>query len=828
LHYYLHVQLPSISFVVLDTETTGFVPRANRVIEFASVRIEGGKVVSEFEQLFSIPTNIPEPVQVLTRIRPADVEGKPLLEDLRETILEQIPEDTIIVGQNIPFDLRMLKGEGIDLTDRPCIDTSMLASLVFPELKSYSLGYVSTVLKLEHEPVHRALGDVYATLALLSRCWERLLELSPELHEVAQHVMGKSSPGYQRLFKALPSATATGTPGWLATPATQASGEGEETKLTKDIFKKPEKGSVHLVEEPLNPTTLQQLLNQAIEDPKTVHWITVKNLDAALNRLHIPEGVRVIHPPWHLLDLEAATSFAQQKSYTADEGTLALKLAWYEPQCTKEFPMHGEEHAVWNGRLACTDFSQQYTAQFNHLPSVVLLDHQQLLAFLHNTEHIAHSTLDDHTHIIIDDASMLEDTATKAYGWHCCLDDIRAAAEGDASLTSFVDILQIWIEKRREGQDQYDLDASHLQTQEARGVRERSETLLESGALPPLVKQQLIDLLHILDPQQTRGRISWIEQRQDGSQYLHSVPDRIDILLKELLFNQFSTTLLIPPGSQDTLPFILPQETPLSSLPLEESVKHILPLSIEPERTVESILEHPPKGKTIVLLPSRRLIEGFFISATERLEEQGVTLICQNLSGGQQRLQAEFLAAEAPCVWLLTPWSYEGVELPPNTVDALFLSSLPFDIPSNPTFSRRAERFSNAFEEYALPRLEHRLFRLLRTFCRHRTPEGTVSVLDERLTKKSYGSRLQHYVEQFGEDGQEEEEPAQKRRGKEKIAPEEHPSAGAAPDKTPTKKINEKPKSKPTSQSKPNPKKKTKQKKSPKKKSIPTNQLTLF
>jgi DNA polymerase-3 subunit epsilon len=126
------VPLPNLSFTVLDTETTGFIPRTNRVIEFASVRVDTGKIIDRYEELFAIPKNdVPPVIQVLTRIRPAALEGKPTFEECKEQILEKIGEDTMIVGQNVSFDIKMLKGEGMDLSDRPWIDTSMLASLVF-------------------------------------------------------------------------------------------------------------------------------------------------------------------------------------------------------------------------------------------------------------------------------------------------------------------------------------------------------------------------------------------------------------------------------------------------------------------------------------------------------------------------------------------------------------------------------------------------------------------------------------------------------------------------------------------------------------------------
>ena len=133
--YSTAMKLPPLSFAVLDTETTGFVPRANRIIEFACVRVEQGKIAAQFEQLFSIPGTVPDAVRVLTRIGQEEISGKPLLENKREEILGFIGKDTLIIGQNITFDIGMLKGEGIDLSSNPYVDTAMLASLVFPELE---------------------------------------------------------------------------------------------------------------------------------------------------------------------------------------------------------------------------------------------------------------------------------------------------------------------------------------------------------------------------------------------------------------------------------------------------------------------------------------------------------------------------------------------------------------------------------------------------------------------------------------------------------------------------------------------------------------------
>ncbi len=48
-----------------------------------------------------------------------------------------------------------------------------------------------------------------------------------------------------------------------------------------------------------------------------------------------------------------------------------------------------------------------------------------------------------------------------------------------------------------------------------------------------------------------------------------------------------------------------------------------------------------------------------------------------------------------------------------------------------------------------MPRVETRLFRLLRTFCRQRKDGGDMIVLDRRIQEKAYGKRLMKYLGQF-------------------------------------------------------------------------------
>lgn len=738
------MKLPPLSFTVLDTETTGFVPKVHHVIEFASMRAEGGEVTHTYEQLLSVKEEIPPHVQILTRIFPETIAGKPVFADKLDEIKEHIGEDTLLVGQNLGFDIGMLRGEGLDLSARPWIDTSMLASLVFPEFRSYSLQYMSTSLNLNHAPAHRALGDVRATLELLGKIWERLLELSPKQLAFAKEVMGKTHSGYTQLFDALPESKSAGATWIKADVRNGVIASKQLATLTK-----PDVGTVQLYEEGLHPDGLQEMINGAAAGDGTT-WIAVKNLEVHLRRLQVPEHATVIHPAQLLLNPEAEKALQSQSTLTSDEGLLCLKLEWFKPRTRNDISLHGLEKDIWGGKLSCTETSKTYTSQFSQKSSVYLLDHRQLLAFLDDSTHAAHGALTKDAHIIIDDASMLEDTATKAFGHFCSVDDLRAASTGNDLLTSLTDLLSIWIEKIRKGEDNHFITQSELELPETRGLQTQIGDILAHESLPEKTRVQLLELAALIEPTLLKTQMIWAECRINGSLFLNSAPENVDRVLAECLYGKFATTLLVPRGYTTTIPEVIPPRYPVMSTIDDKRAPCYVTVTFPTETSIASILKDPPAGKSVVLAGSKRMIEQLYIDFTQALEEKNITLICQGLAGGQGRMESEFLAAEGTVIWVLTPWMYEGTELPAGSVDRIFVESVPFDHPGQPVFSKRKDHFRNGFEEYAMPRVETRLFRLLRTFCRQRVEGGEMIVLDRRLQEKAYGKRLMKYLREFG------------------------------------------------------------------------------
>ncbi|MBI5155750.1 hypothetical protein HZA45_00595 [Candidatus Peregrinibacteria bacterium] len=220
-------------------------------------------------------------------------------------------------------------------------------------------------------------------------------------------------------------------------------------------------------------------------------------------------------------------------------------------------------------------------------------------------------------------------------------------------------------------------------------------------------------------------------------------------MLKISLYDRFPTTLIVPKESDGELPEVLHEKQATARSQALDLPPCPVAVNFRNDLSLASLLENPPEGRTVILAGSKRGIEQLFIKHTEVLEAKGITMICQGLSGGQGRMEAEFLAAKTPVLWFLTPWMYEGIDLLEGGIDHLIIESVPFDHPGYPVFQKRKSHYKNSFEGYALPRVEHRLFRLLRTFCRHRTKSGDATILDTRLKEKSYGARLMAYMEKI-------------------------------------------------------------------------------
>lgn len=169
--------LHEVSFVVVDTETTGTRAGDDRIIEVGAVKVKGGKIVDRFGALINPGRSVPWRITQITGITTAMVYDQPTAEVVIPQLLDFIG-DGVFVAHNVPFDERFVNGElarlGRPPLDAPTLCTLRLARRLLPGLKSKGLAHVADFFGITIKGRHRAAGDAEATAEVLIRFLSRV------------------------------------------------------------------------------------------------------------------------------------------------------------------------------------------------------------------------------------------------------------------------------------------------------------------------------------------------------------------------------------------------------------------------------------------------------------------------------------------------------------------------------------------------------------------------------------------------------------------------------------------------------------------------------
>lgn len=162
--------LRSLSFCVIDLETTGGNHQFDKIIEVGLVKIRNLEITDELSFLIQPEIDIPEFIQKLTSISPNDLHDAPTIDETIDEILEFIG-DSILVAHNSSFDVPFLNSVLVRL-NRPKLDnrslcTNLMTKYLIPDIMNSNLNYMSRIFEISHDQAHRALEDANATAHLL-------------------------------------------------------------------------------------------------------------------------------------------------------------------------------------------------------------------------------------------------------------------------------------------------------------------------------------------------------------------------------------------------------------------------------------------------------------------------------------------------------------------------------------------------------------------------------------------------------------------------------------------------------------------------------------
>jgi DNA polymerase III epsilon subunit family exonuclease len=154
--------ITNVTFVALDTETTGFDPVKDRVVEIGAVKFKGGEIIGQQSWLVNPGMAIPYWAGRVHGISDEMVAREPGFREVYPEF-EAFIAGSVLLAHNARFDLAFIREEakrnGLKAPVNDVIDSLPLFRKWFPDSEKHSLEGLSEHLKIGDEGFHRALAD---------------------------------------------------------------------------------------------------------------------------------------------------------------------------------------------------------------------------------------------------------------------------------------------------------------------------------------------------------------------------------------------------------------------------------------------------------------------------------------------------------------------------------------------------------------------------------------------------------------------------------------------------------------------------------------------
>lgn len=160
------------NIVVLDTETTGL-SNNDRIIEISMLKVENGKIKDRFSTLVAPGMPISQKIVKITGITNEMLEKSKPISNYQKQIKSFIG-DNIIVGHNLPFDLRFLNRELNERLNNRTIDTLKISHEILPNLSHHGLKDIASYYSIDYTGAHRSERDCEITLECLDNLTQGL------------------------------------------------------------------------------------------------------------------------------------------------------------------------------------------------------------------------------------------------------------------------------------------------------------------------------------------------------------------------------------------------------------------------------------------------------------------------------------------------------------------------------------------------------------------------------------------------------------------------------------------------------------------------------
>lgn len=166
-------KLSELAYTVFDTETTGLDATSDEIISIGAVRVVNGRILrsESFERLVDPGRPVPARAVAVHGISSEMVLGQPRIDEVLP-LFARYAEETVLVGHNVSFDLRLLRAKEHETGVRfaqPVLDTLLLDAAIHADHEGHSLEAIAARLGVEPVGRHTAGGDALITAQVFLR-----------------------------------------------------------------------------------------------------------------------------------------------------------------------------------------------------------------------------------------------------------------------------------------------------------------------------------------------------------------------------------------------------------------------------------------------------------------------------------------------------------------------------------------------------------------------------------------------------------------------------------------------------------------------------------
>ncbi|MFQ6026408.1 MAG: helicase C-terminal domain-containing protein [Dehalococcoidia bacterium] len=282
-------------------------------------------------------------------------------------------------------------------------------------------------------------------------------------------------------------------------------------------------------------------------------------------------------------------------------------------------------------------------------------------------------------------------------------------------------------------------------TMEAVTIQDNLDRLRQQlGAIPSTPEE---DNIHWISRDQSRGEV-----------VLHAAPLEVGKVINDGLFDRKESVVLTSAtiSTQNTFDYArqrlgIPEESEelLVGSPFDYQKAALLMIPEDmPQPQTEGYIESLSRvlvdlgrslgGRTMALFTSYSALRAVSQNVRTPLMSEDIQVLAQSIDGSPQQLIRRF--TENPrSVLLGTSSFWEGVDLPGETLKALVLTRLPFQVPTDPIVKARSDQYQDSFNDFSIPQAVLRFRQGIGRLIRNKGDKGTIVVLDRRITGRAYG-----------------------------------------------------------------------------------------